>query len=243
VGRVTVTGFTSMTFYLYTKQSGVLTLVGTSAPLTTYPGLLNTIDIRVKAGAGGIGAFYAGGTQIFNVTGLDNSGFAGVDQIKLYGIDSNAAHDATSYWSQVICDSVSTIGRFLRTDRLNSNSAVNTGWTGSVTDINELPTNDSTFIDSAASGQISTFYESGMDLTGLNILARGVSARMRVQGSGPPNLDLTLRSGSGNYFASPIPASAGFQASFNSWTTNPDGSVAWTPSTAQATEVGAKSAA
>lgn len=242
VAQVNATGFTALTFYLYTKQSGSLTLVGTSAAITTYPGILNTLDWRVKAGASGVGAMYSAGTPAFEATGLDNSGFAGIDQVKRFSFDSSIFHDATTFWSQSVYRGESTIGDFVYTMRIDSNGATQQ-WTGTYTDINELPTNDATFISSGTPGQVSTFLDTTLDLTGLSVLAVETSARMRVQGSGPTNLDLALRSGGTNYFASPITAGAGFQAAANSWTQNPNGSVSWVPAAAETTEPGAKSAA
>ena len=240
VAQVNISGYTAMTFALYIKQGGSLTLIGTSSPITTYPGILNTLDWQVKAGVSGRGGFYSAGTQQFSVPG-DNSDFSGTDQIKRFSVDSSIFHDTTSFWSQTVYRDEATIGCFVRTDSLNTNGATQQ-WSGSVTDINELPTNDLTFISTTTAAQCSTFYENGMDLTGLSVLARGVSARMRVQGSGPPNLDITIRSGSTNYTAAPIAAGAGFQASYNSWKLNPNGSVAWTPSAAESTQPGVTSA-
>ncbi len=231
----------SANYRLYTLQSGVMTLVGSAVSISTA--VLQTLDVKlVGNSASGSAAFYVSGTlTAANASGLAHSGWTGVTSIKLWG-GFNVA--TTGYWSQVICDSSSTVGRFVRTDRLNTNSATNTGWTGGVTLINEIPTNDSSFISASSAGLVSTFFETGLSLGTYQILARGIGARARTEsGAGPQNVQLAIRSGSSNFFSASVAATAGFQASFNSWTTDPNTSIAWTDAGAAAAESGAKSIA
>lgn len=222
---------------LYTLQGASMTLVGSFI----RPWALNPFDINVVGNtASGSAALYSNNTLVFSASGLNHSAWAGVDQVKFYG-PTAVNSPPISYFSEIICDTTSTVGRRLRYDRLNTNSATNTGWTGGVSNINEIPTNDATFISSGTATQISTFYENGLNLGSFNILARGVAARMWVEGAGPPKIQLAIRNGGNNYTSTAIAAATGAQAAFNSWTTDPSTGLAWTDSGAQSAESGVES--
>ncbi len=222
----------------YTLQSGVLTR--NANQFAWFPGF-NVFDVNIVAGASGIANMYSNGSLSSQNTGLNHTGFAGIDQIQIAAPQFAAGGPA--FYSQIMCDSSSTVGRNLRHDRLNTNSAVNTGWTGSVTNINEIPTVDSSPLTSASNGLVSTFFESGLSLGTDNILARGVSARMRKEdNTGPQNIQLAIRSGSSNFFSANIATpNTGFQACFKSWTTDPNTSAAWADAAAASAESGVKS--
>lgn len=225
---------------LDTLQSGSLSIVGSQ--FGWFPGL-NFFDINVVGNsASGSAALYSNSTLTSsNATGLNHAGFAGVDQIQLQGGSNNLSPTAM-YFSEVIADTTSTVGRRLRTDRLNTNSATNTGWTGSVTNINEIPTTDNSPLTAAASNLTSTFFENGLALGNITPLARGVSARMkREDASGPQHIAMVIRAGATNFPSTNIPASLGYSAAFNSWTTNPHTSANWTATNASAAENGVKS--
>lgn len=226
----------------YTLQGGVMTFTfEVDVPFGPY--VYRTFDIGlVGASASGSIAVYVDGIRQGNATGLDHSGWSGVTNFSLYGGAAAGLIAMTLFFSQVIGDSSSTVGRNLYHIRLNTNSATNTGWTGTVTDINEIPTNDSNFIASTSAAQISTFLQSPAPVfTGLNILAVGVGTRALTTGSGPPNLKLALRDSGANYVSTAIGAGAGFQAMFNSWIDNPATSAPWTVAVVQALEYGAES--
>jgi hypothetical protein len=226
-------------FSVKTLQSGVLTTVGSS--VTVGSNLLQTLDIKFVAGGGGSVTFYTSGTFRWTATGLDHSGWAGIGQ---YLSKSNLTSDEEFYYSQMVGKTTSTIGNFVYTDRLDTESAApNNAWAGGVTDINEIVYNDSTFISTNVANDISTFYDSTLNLTGYSILGRGVASRTRVQDAGPTGCQLVLESGGTNYFSATITLAVAFEALFNSWTVNPNGSVAWTPTTAAASKGGVKAIA
>jgi hypothetical protein len=198
---------------------------------------LNPFDINIVSNVvGGTAAMYSNNTLVFSTT-VDNSYFAGVDQIRL---DGGSLNDSitSNVFSEICCDTVSTVSRRVRYDRLNHNSAVNTGWTGAVTNINEIPTNDATPLYVAVTNQTSTFYENGLNLAGYSIVARGVSSRMRTQATNPPAIKLVIRAGTTNFLSARIAANAGYQASFNCWTSNPHTSALWTATNASSVENG-----
>ena len=124
---------------------------------------------------------------------------------------------------------------------------MNTGWTGSggpskLADINDVPNSDITFIYAASASLTDTFYQSTLNLGTYYILGRAVSARARVQGAGPANIKLTVRTGGTNYTTSNIALSPGYTAVAYTWTSNPATSAAWTDAQAQAVELGVQSA-
>lgn len=233
---------------IQTLQSGSLTSAGSGSATyayQTYSQGLTTVDVNLVAGSSGSVSVYAQGVLIFSTTSLNHSGWAGVTSMQIYGYNDGGG-DQTQYVSQIICDISSTVGRYLITENFTNESATNNQWTGSggasnLADINEIVLDDSTYIYAASTGLTDTFYQSGLSLGTYNILAVGVSARARVQGAGPANIKLALRTGSANYVSTAIALNAGFQACFNSWTTNPATSSAWTASAAQAAESGVQS--
>lgn len=233
------TGFAVNT---YTLQSGSLKLIWSGSPgVFWFPGF-NVFDLNVVGNtASGSAALYSNGSiTAAQGTGLNHSAWAGVDQVQMLGASTSVG--GPIYFSEIICDTTSTVGRRLRTDRLNTNSATNTGWTGSVTNINEIPTTDNSPLTAAASNLTSTFFENGLALGNITPLARGVSARMkREDSSGPQHIAMVIRAGATNFPSTNIPASLGYQAAFNSWTTNPHTSANWTATNASAAENGVKS--
>lgn len=231
------------TMQLQTLQGGTMTNVGSAVPFTPT---LQTVDVQLTAGASGTAALYLGGTLSASGSGLSHSGFSGVTQIGLYGL-AQGSIQAYAFYSQVICDTTSTVGRFLITDNFDTESAANNGWTGSggatkLADINDVPNNDSTFIYAASASLTDTFYQSTLSLGTYTILGRAVSARARVQGAGPANIKLTTRVSGTNYVTANIALGAGYTATAYTWTVNPATSGAWSPGTAAAAELGVQSA-
>lgn len=244
VMRILGNGKATQTLTFYTLQSGSLTLVGSM--VISNPGLVPpaVIDFTLVAGGSGSLTVLSAGTQVFTSSGLNHSGFAGVTQIKAYSYGSDLSGlSGAAYWSQIICDTVSHVGDHLYTLPLNANSAVNLGWTGSVTDINEVVLNDANFVSAATAALVSTYLAAGFSLSGLNVLGIGVAARAKTTGGGPQNLDLALRVAGANFFSGNIGLNAGYQACFNSWVNNPATSATWLAAAAQAVEGGQKSIA
>lgn len=218
---------------LFTSQTGVLTSVGFVDLLQS----VQEIDIQIVAGGSGSAALYSSGSQIFSVSGL-NHAFSGIDQIKLggsYGIST------VCDWSEIICDSISHIGDRLFTYDIDTDSAINAGWTGNVNDVNEVVYNDANFISAATAGLISTFYQNGLNLGVYNILAVLSGIRAKTGTTSPQNLANVIRVAGGNYPGPTIALSPGFQACCHSWTTNPSsagGTGPWVAAAAQTVENG-----
>ena len=251
---VIVAGITTFTLQLQTLQAGVMTNVGSAQTLnSTQTGSSTfyryTIDLNVVAGAAGLATFFLNGSAVAAATGLGHSAWAGVTSVTLAGtMDAFTNYQTTAWWSQMIADSSNTLGRYLITDQPTNESATNTGWTGAggaskLADINDTPAvDDTTYIQSATTGQIDTFYQSGLNLTGYYILGRGVAARARVNdGSGVNNLKLALRDASANYTSPAYSLSTGFAPIMYMWTADPATGSIWTSTAAAAVEFGVQS--
>jgi hypothetical protein len=229
-------GGISNTWSLQTLQGGILTTVGTmSFPNST----LMKFAFRLVAGASGIAEGYMAGTLIFRVTGLNHSGFSGVTQTQVIGPTGGFS----TYWSQIIHDTISHVGSSLMTLAPDTASVINTGWSGPVGNINKVALNDATNVTSNAAGQVSTYYKAGASLGTYNVLAVFIGARAQLTAGSDTNIQIALRSGGSNYYSSTIALDAGYQACCASWTTNPATSSAWTPSQAAVIEGGMQSIA
>lgn len=232
--------YNTLTFSLWTVTGGVYVNHGS---FNIPTGGLQQYDVELKAGAAGVAAMYVAGGQRISATGLNHTAWTtGIERVVLMGALGNQGGVNGTAWSEVICDSSSHVGDRLKTFPINANSAVNTGWTGSVTNVNEVVLNDSTFVYAASASLTSTYLASGFSLGTYNVVAVGVSARALVNsGSGPQNLQIVLRSGGSNFNSSSIALSAGYQACAHSWTTDPHTSSAWLTANAAGAEGGQES--
>ena len=240
----------SATLQLQTLQSGVMTNVGSTYTITNSLGstsALYTIDINLVAGSSGQATFYVNGASVASATGLNHSAWSGVTQVVLGSVeDTFINYPAFYYWSQVICDSTSTIGRKLYTDNFDTESATNTGWSGfggasKVADVNEIALNDNTYIQAASSGLNETFYQSSAAISGVTVLGRGVAVRARTNDGGPANIKLVVRAGGANYTSPSFALTPGFTPITYMWQTNPATSGSWSTTAANAAELGVQS--
>jgi hypothetical protein len=223
-----VNSFQTPTYTLSTLQSGVLTSVGTIHMPASIRNLL-VIGLVSNTASGSVQVYLAG-TLVLSVTGLNHSGFTGVTQVNPIG--------GATYWSEIICDTIPHVGGRLKTFPIDTVSATNTGFTGAVTDVNEVVYSDATFVYATANAQISTYYANGFSLGTYTIRAVAVGCRALRGATGPQNLENAIRVGGANYVGSSTALGIGYQAVTHSWTTNPNTSAAWTASGAQATEGG-----
>lgn len=237
VMRMTATGETSMTWKFYTRQSAVMTLAG-SFTVPTFGVGYNTYDFGIVAGGAGTFSAYSAGTQMFSVIGLDHSSWSGVTQVKLFSCGDAFGASTDAAWSQVICDSTPHIGDRLWTYPIDTNSAVNTGWTGDVSDIDEIVYNDANFIGAPSAALVRTFFANGFNLGAKNIVAVLTGSRAKKAATGPSALKNTIRVNGANASGPTINLDVGFQACCNSWTTNPTLGGAWVAANAQTVEAG-----
>jgi hypothetical protein len=208
---------------------------------------LYTVDLHLICGVSGSYELWVGpynGTQakLLEGTGLH----ASVDNvIKARGYNTTNFGGACSGYSQFVIADESTLGWKVDCSPATGNSAVNTGWTGSYTDIDEIPTVNTDFISAATDGLVETFTRAAKTLTGRSIKALVVAARAKNDGSSPANIEAALRVGGVNYFSAPLP---GLIATYGPvqgiFEDDPSTAAPWDPATAgsAATEFGLRSA-
>lgn len=213
-----------------TLQGGVLTAAGT---LNVLNGIRNRIGLALigNSAAGSVTGYLAD-TQVFTATGLNHAGWTGVTQIVLRGGSGNF------YWSEVASDIVPHIGDRVWTYPIDSNSGVNTGWTGSVSDVDEIVTDDSTFIGAPTAALVSTFYANGFNMGTKNVVSVMTGSRAKKSLTGPSALKNTIRVDGANASGPTIALDVGYQACCTSWNTNPVLSGAWVAADAQTIEAG-----
>lgn len=225
-----------------TLQGGVMTAVNTFDLFVSGVATANVVDIRIQAGGAATVSAYLAGTNIFTVTGLDHSDFAGITQVLFLGPANGGLNP--QYYSQIICDDgVSHVGDALVTLVEDTASVVNTGWSGDVSGINETILDDSHSVISSAAGDVGTYYKNGASLGAYNVLAICIGARAQLTTGSSTNLQVCLRTNGSNYFSPTVALDFGFQAVCASWRQNPFTAANWDPVTAAAVEVGMKSVA
>lgn len=208
---------------------------------TTYTATSATrvvFDLKVVCGGSGSFELYANGTLVSSgsasMTSVDN-----IAKVRMTSLQTNVA----SYFSQVICADVATVGWKLHLKPPTGNGA-NTAWTGAFGDVDEAVLSDADFISSAAANDIETYTGAALSLGSGTVKGVVVSARAKNDGAAPQNLQLALRRGSTNYFSGNVSGiGAGYLPFQNIWETDPSTSAVWTAANAAdaATEFGVKS--
>lgn len=150
-------------------------------------------------------------------------------------------------WSQVIVANEATVGWRYYTKVPTSNSATNTAWTGTFTDVDEAVTNDGDFAESTVAGDIDTYLGAAIALPG-NVAVKCVNicTRVRITGAGPQNLQHALRIGAANYFSPNVSGlDVGYTGQQSIFMNDPSTGIPWTtPNAGAATlEFGYKSIA
>jgi len=183
------------------------TLIGTANIFTTG---LFTLDIRLSTGSSGIVELYADKQIIFSASG--NFTFTGMNTIMLAPTGSDASENTNTVYSQVVVADEPTIGFQLATLAITG-AGDSSQWVGSFEQINEVVTNDNTFINTSTAGQINTFQIEDLNSQYSNIKAVIISALGRFAQVGPKNLDAVIRLSGTNYLTPMTPLGSGFTAS------------------------------
>lgn len=205
-----------------------------SAGTVSVPTSRQTFDIHWNFAASGELALYLSGNKRIDFTG-DLSHLSGVEFARLH-----RSYNFSTWWSQVMADTESTIGHRLFTIPPASTGA-NTAWTGTYTEVDEIAYSDADFINSGTANQVETFGISAPTLTGYVVQSVTVAARAKTDGSGPANIQLVLRSSSTDYVSSSKALDTGYGPFQNIWETNPATSAAWVNSAISGLQFGVKS--
>lgn len=167
------------------------------------------------------------GTEVASATGLDLSHIPGLSYFRFYGTTSGI--NTNNYLSEVMLASdEDLISKRLMTWRITGAGA-NNDWSNSYANVDEAVYDDSDIVSSSAADQVSMYAGSLVGaLSNQHIVAFGVAARVKTNGSDPDNVQLAVRVGSTNYFsASHQPSGFGYNAICDFWTTNPSSGADW----------------
>lgn len=132
----------------------------------------------------------------------------------------------------------------VKTHVLQANSAVNTGWTGDYTYVDEADPSSTDIIVAAAAGLTSTFTIDPLPAIGsLVVRAVQVTAMARRGTTGPANLKLALRASGVNQLSPTKALQTGYNAAFNVYEQNSVTGAEFTKAEIDASEPGVQSVA
>jgi hypothetical protein len=193
----------------------------------------NDIYVNITSGDA---AFYVRGSDLgASATGLSLGHMSGITKFRSYS-DFSAR-----YVSQVMVDTVSTIGRRMATG-YPSGVGANTSWTGSYTEVDEIVLNDADFINSASANQLESYAITVPSLTGYVVQDVTVSTRAKCGSGGPQNMRHVLRSSSTDGLSgSDVALTVAYAPQQTTFTTDPATSAAWVNTAISAVQPGAKS--
>jgi len=197
------------------------------------------------ANSGGVFEAYIDGTLISSFSGDTLlAGFTQIDRFQL--LSSSATSSIGTYdvfYSEVIVATVETIGWRLST-LAPDGTGNSTTWTGDNTDVDDEGANDGTFVSSDTADEVEQFTVSDLSATAsaLDVEAVVVAARHRHGETGPQNLQLSVRTGTSDFFGSNISGvDVGFNPGVEIFDQNPDTVADWTTGEVDALEIGVKS--
>jgi hypothetical protein len=216
----------------YLDGSAVWTNAGSALTLSTARA---DYDLYVNITNGDVALYVRGSDLGASATGLSLGHMSGVTKARFYSDFS------IRRISQVIADTVSTVGRRLAT-AYPSGVGANTSWTGSYTEVDEIVLDDADFINSATADQLESYAVTVPTLTGYVVQDVTVSTRAKCGSAGPQNMRHVLRSGSTNGLSgSDIALTAAYAPQQTTFTTDPATSAAWVNTAIASVQPGAKS--
>lgn len=233
------------TLRLEYNLSGTWTLLGSEISIAThqFTGTMQVFDLGlVVNSASGSAKLYSSGTLRIDSGTVDFSSITAMDEMRGYG--RTTLIPEKNFFSQLIIADDATIGKRLVTV-YPSGAGATTGFTsGDYTGVDETVYSDADYISSGTADQVELFAGTAAgSLTGYAVQAVIVAARAKYSSGSPNDIQLALRSGGTNYFSATQALDVGYGAHVAVWSTNPDGSIAWTNTTAAATQFGVKSIA
>lgn len=168
------------------------------------------------------------GVTVFDLTGLDFTGFAGIRYVRwgCLGTDSGR-----SDLSQFQLGTETMVGRNSKTVAANSNGTDATDGSGTYTDVNETGLNDGTFIELTAVGHKRSVKAAARTLAKPTCKGVTVNGRlMVVDGTGPQQVKPYLLIGGVRYYGTTFALTTGFKSYSYTWDQNPATAAPWTMS-------------
>lgn len=228
------------------NAAGTATLLA-SASSNIVSGTQIRLDIQISYSASGFVRLYYNGTLVADTGTVDvtTDGATSLDGFVLGGLSASPS-SLPLYWSEIITSTDDTRSMSLLT--VSPSAAGNSqGFdTNTVGNINEVTTNDSTLISSATANQIAQYTIATPGAIG-NPSVNAVALWTRAQrgGTGPQNLQHSVRTSSTDSFSATKALNATMGQQVTTWEVNPVTGAYWTASEISAAgfNIGVKSIA
>lgn len=191
-----------------------------------------TYDVRIQLGNGtttpDIIEIYINETVASAVSGVNllKSNFPNGIRYQLH----RTVNNSTFSWSQCVIADVPTLDWNSKTVVPATDGTYSTDGTGVVTDVNESPVNNATFISMDTAGQRRSFKAAARTLTN-EVKGVTITGRIRLGDSGAPTkMKPFLLIGGTRYYGTTFTLTLGYLNYQYTWNSNPSTGVAWTPS-------------
>ena len=225
-------------FIIYTS-GGAGTIVGTIGDIPAIAPGLHRIDVELDWSSTGSVKIYQEGIQVGTTVTGDFLTANPTSTIGQFVVCKAASYSAAM--SGILIQDTTTLGKVLA-ESVPNGAGTYSDLTGSYTDINSVGKDDSTFIYGTVSLDKSTFttgafgssISTGWDLDTLLVSIRAVNG----YGSALTNVAAVVRSNTSDSIDTAQATSTGVKTYLFEFPTNPDGSIAWTYTTANAAEIG-----
>lgn len=184
-------------------------------------------DIHITAGASGTIDVYIGGSSVLSASGM-NAAVTNFATVRLYHPSSSS----TSFFSQILGASFDTRDSRYALDQPTAIVALTDG-SGAIGDVTETVLDESTSWALTAAGQRrGATHATFTPPSGYQIGAVCLSARGRINGTGPTDAKLGLRkiTAGVNYSSSALALNGGFEPRGAVWESDPGTASDWTPS-------------
>jgi hypothetical protein len=210
--------------------------------ITATPNARQTVDIHVvsNTSSGTVDLYLSGTHRIAGTVNL--SGLTGIKKVRLWGKTDGLTVPVD--YSQVVLATESTIGKRVGTIVMTGQGTTHTFTTGGFGNIDEAVYSDADIINSGTAAQEELFTGTPVpDFTSYVIRALAVTARVKKNGSGPTQCQLSLRSAGTTYHSATKALDFAYGNICNVWETNPATSAAFLSSEIAALQYGVLSVA
>lgn len=205
---------------------------------------LFTYDIYLRGGAFGALEIYVNKQLQLSVSG--SLAINDMHTLRLSPFfDQTSGTSTSTFYSQIIASTESTVGHRLATLNIESIGTHNE-WlasTNSAADVGEITLNDATYISAPNLGMVTTWNIADLPAQFSNdaVLALVVSALGKVSATGPKNLEAAMLVGGGLHYRNMAAIGMGYTPSQVIVAVNPVTNAAWTASELNALEIGLRS--
>lgn len=232
---------TTLGFYYNsnTAASPTWTLIGSTF---AHPsGTTVAYDIQFTFGSPHSATLYANGAPIATGT-FTQALITGLRSFLTRGIATTTGTFYTRCSQYLVTEDISTVGAKVKYMR-GTGAGSNSGWTGAVTDVNEVITDDATLNSAATAGLKQTYNMTDVTVpSGYEVKSVFHWVRARNTGVAPNNIKSVCRSGGADYSSANLVVGTGVAPTGMRYDLDPATSAQWTAAGLDAVEFGFESA-